>query len=377
MVKINKNSNNVLFSVVLRCFLPILISTFLLTGCSISIPKSLIFSEEIDLNDSIALLVVNNSLICYKEIAVSNEQSLPDFEYFVVDLDSMEWNSLGIIKKPSTSSGDVLYAPDGNFYLSYQTASHPVALYKLDISSKDINLVYESKSSLPFQFLSILDEDNLVLFEPDSTDEGYVYRVIKYHLSTEKTDVVYKLAVTKDGDEVINSAFGHNGKIYCLISTIGGDYRIDVLNNDGSIDRTIHLDSDILREASSAHGTEYGIWRMYITDDIAWFKTLANTVAPFSLSTGSLCGEILKSYVIDVNLSNPKLSNTLFHRNNKSEIIMFANKNGTLEHCNFTIEKDGKKVLLFDAYHDDSQNKICVIQKNDDGNTRMLMYELK
>lgn len=177
MVKINKNSNNVLFSVVLRCFLPILISTFLLTGCSISIPKSLIFSEEIDLNDSIALLVVNNSLICYKEIAVSNEQSLPDFEYFVVDLDSMEWNSLGIIKKPSTSSGDVLYAPDGNVYLSYQTASHPVALYKLDISSKDINLVYESNSSLPFQFLSILDEDNLVLFEPDSTDEGYVYRV--------------------------------------------------------------------------------------------------------------------------------------------------------------------------------------------------------
>lgn len=365
----------------LCCFLTALfVTVFLFSGCSNITPKHLQFAEEFALKESRPLLMEDNFLLCCEDTVVSDGQiSSTDIEYFVVNLQNGEQSSLGKLTDVIASSGDVLYAPDGNFYLTYQTANHPVSLYKLSPKNGEINLVYESTSSLPFQFLSILDENNLVLFEPDGNNSSYTYRVIIYNLSTEKTTVVLErtTVIGEEGAEQISSAFAYNGEIYCLMHRIGGEYKIDVLNTAGTLDRTIALDSNQLREATTANETEYGIWRIYITDGIVWFKTLANTIVPFSMSTGSLCGEILQGYVINPNLSNPDLASTLFYRTQKSEITMFSNTNGTLERYDLTVESDGKVVSIGYAFYVEPQNKIGVIPWNNANDWNILLYELK
>lgn len=364
----------------LRCFLLILFaSLFLFSGCSRNSPKSLEFFEEIDLKESIPLLIENNFLLCYEETAVSDGQTETiDIEYFVVDIRSREWHSLGTLTDVIASSGDALLAPDGNVYLTYQTVDHPVSLYRLNLESGEIDLVYESISSLPFQFLSILDKNNLVLFEPDRENAGYTYRVIIYNLLTEKTTVVLErtTGIGEEGAEQISSAFAYNGEIYCLMHKIGGEYKIDVLNSAGTLDRTISLDLNKLREATTFNETEYGIWRIYVADGIVWFKTLANTIAPFSISNGSLCGEILQGYAINPNLSNPEQNGILLYCAQKSEVSIFSNANETLNRYDLTVEKDGKAVSVGYAFYANSQNKIVIVPWDDDVNGNILLYEL-
>lgn len=317
-------------------------------------------------------------LLCYEETIVSDDQAVTtNIEYFTVDIHSEDWNSLGILTDVIATSGDVLLAPDGNVYLTYQTIDHPVSLYKLNLKSREINLVYESTTSLPFQFLSVLDENNLVIFEPDRGNTGYTYRVIIYNLLSQKTTVVLErtTGINEEGAEQISSAFAYNGEIYCLMYKIGGDYRVDILDTAGTLKRSLSLDSNKLREITTVDETEYGIWRIYVTNDIIWFQTLADKIVPFSVSTGALCGEILQGYAINFNLSTPNQNKTLFYQSQKTEITLFVNTKGKLESYDLTVEKDGSAVSIEYTFLSNSKNEIVIIPWDSDGN--VLLYELK
>ena len=363
----------------LRCFLTMLfVSVFVLTGCSSTKSKCVQYSKTIDLKGRTPLLMKDDFLLCYEETFVSDDQTVTtDIEYFTVDMYSEEWNSLGILTNGITTSGDVLLAPDGNIYLTYQTIDHPVSLYKLNLKSREIKSVYESTSSLPFQFLSILDENNLVLFEPDRENSGFAYRVYKYNLLTEKATLVLErtTGINELGAEQISSAFAYNGEIYCLMHEIGGNYRVDVLDTAGTLERTISLDSNKLREITTLDGTEYGIWRIYVTDDVIWFQTLADKIAPFSISTGALYGDILQGYVLNFNLSNPKENNTLFYRTQKPDITLFEITNGKLERYDLSVDVNGSAVSIGRALLSNAKNEIIIIPWKSDGN--ILLYELK
>lgn len=366
-------------SIFICCFLiGLFVSVLLFTGFLSINSKCLKYSKTINLEGCNPLLMDDNILLCYKEtIAFDNQAATTDIEYYTVDINSEEWNSIGILNDVITTSGDILLAPDGNIYLTYQTIDHPVSLYKLNLKSREINLVYESTSSLPFQFLSVLDKNNLVLFEPDRENTGYTYRVIIYNLLTESTSVILErnTGINEEGAEQISSAFAYDGKIYCLMHKIGGDYKVDVLDTAGTLERSIYIDSNELREVKTINKTEYGIWRIYVSNGIIWFKTLADKIAPFSVSTGDLCGEILQGYVISFNLSNHNQVNTLFFRTQKPEVTLFKNTNGKLERYNLSIEKDGSPVSVDYVFLSNSKNRIVIIPQNSDGN--ILLYELK
>lgn len=363
----------------LCCFLTILfVSVYLFSGCSSIDPKCLQYSKTIDLKGRNPLLMEDDFLLCYEETIVSDDQTVTtNIEYFTVDIHSEDWNSLGILTDVTATSGDVLLAPDGNVYLTYQTIDHPVSLYKLNLKSREINLVYESTTSLPFQFLSVLDENNLVLFEPDRGNTGYTYRVIIYNLLSQKTTVVFErtTGINEEGAEQISSAFAYNGEIYCLMHKIGGDYRVDILDTAGTLERSLSLDSNKLREITTVDETEYGIWRIYVTNDIILFQTLADKMVPFSVSTGTLCGKVLQGYAINFNLSNPNQNNTLFYRTQKTEITIFVNTNEKLESYDLTVEKDGSAVSIKYTFLSNSKNEIVIIPWNSDG--KVLLYELK
>lgn len=364
----------------LSSFLAILfVSIYLFSSCSNIAPKCLQYSKTIDFKGRIPLLMEDDLILCYEEIVDSDNQNVTtNFEYFTVDIHSEDWNSIGILTDVSTSSGDVLLAPDGNVYLTYKTKSHPVSLYQLNLKSREINLVYESTSSLPFQFLSVLDENNLVLFEPSSENNGYTYRVIIYNLLSQQATVVLErtASIGEEETEIISSAFAYNGEIYCLMHKTGGDYyRVDILDSDGTPKRSLSLDSDKLREATTVNDTAYGIWRIYVTDNIIWFKTLASKTAPFSVSTGTLCGEILQWYAIKFNLSTPNQNNPIFYRTQSTEITLFANTDGKLERYDLAVEKDGAAVPIKNAFLSSSNNEIVIIPWNSDGN--VLIFELK
>ena len=166
-----------------------------------------------------------------------------------------------------------------------------------------------------------------------------------------------------------------NGEIYCLMHKIGGDYRVDILDTAGTLKRSISLDSNKLRVITTVDETEYGIWRIYVTNDVIWFQTLADRIVPFSVSTGALCGEILQGYAIDFNLSTPNQNKTLFYQPQKTEITLFVNTNGKLESYDLTVEKDGSAVSIEYAFLSNSKNEIVIIPWNSDGN--VLLYELK
>ncbi len=365
----------------LGCFLTgLFISVFLFTGCSNISSKYLQYSKTIDLKGCNPLIMEDNFLLCYKETIFSDsdaQTATSDIEYYTVDIYSEEWSSIGILTDVITTSGDILLAPDGNVYFTYQTIDHPVSLYKLNLKSKEINLVYESTSSLPFQFLSVLDKNNLVLFEPDRENTSYTYRVIIYNLLTESASVILErnTGINEEGAEQISSAFAYDRKIYCLMHKIGGDYRVDVIDTAGTLERSISIDSNKLREVTTIDKTEYGIWRIYVSNGIIWFQTLADKIVPFSVSTGALCGEILQGYIINFNLSNPNQANTLFFRTQKPEITLFVNTNEKLESYNLSIEKDGSPVSVDYAFLSNSKNRIVIIPQNSDGN--ILLYELK
>lgn len=90
------------------------IFVFILTfsGCSGKIPTSLQFSCEINLKGCQPLLMENDLLLCEKDTTASNRQTdSADMEYFVVDLSSGEWRSVGMLNDATTSSGTSCLLP--------------------------------------------------------------------------------------------------------------------------------------------------------------------------------------------------------------------------------------------------------------------------
>lgn len=249
----------------------------------------------------------------------------------------------------------------------------------MNLESGGIRKVYENASSLPFQFLSVLDKDNLVLFEPDKLNDGYVYRVIVYHLITEKTTVVFErtTSIGEEMGEQIAAACAYDGEIYCLMHRSSDEYKMDVLKPDGTLDRTIALDSDQLHAAKTVHETEYGIWKIYVTNGIVWFKTLADTVVPFSLSDGSQCAETLHGYAIRPSSGNPEQSSMLLYQTRESKVSIFSREKGVLNRYDLTVEKDGKAVPVGYAFYANSQNKMVILPWDHDENDNILLYEVK
>lgn len=343
-----------------RVIFVVSLSLFLCCGCSCI--RGLEFAKEVYIGDGTPLLLENDLLLCVKETASNENPDASDNEYFVIDIDSGKSRSVGTLYGARTSSGDILLSPDGNVYLTYQTVEKPVTLYKLDLEDGGITPVYESGSSLPFQFLSVLDNENLVLFEPDSDS------VILYNLLTEKTETV-----SIGNDDKICSAHAYNGKIYCLMC-MDEEYRIDVLNPDGTLDETIPLDSGKLREAASANGNQYGILRMYVSDGTAWLKTLADTVVPFSLSDGSQQGEKFDGYRINHVLSQTDESGAVLYRTQSSEVSLFSVVNGKLRRYDLPLKKDGKAVSVRYAFYGNDQREIVVLPDDSDN---VLLYTVK
>ena len=341
-----------------RVFFVIAVSLVLCCGCSGV--DGLEFAKEVYIGDGTPLLLENDILLCVKETASNENPDASDNEFFSIDIDSGESRVVGTLYGARTSSGDILLSPDGNVYLTYQTVEKSATLYKLDLENGSITPVYESVSSLPFQFLSVLDDENLVLFEPDN--------VVLYNLLSEQTDTVAR----DDADEIC-SAYAYNGRIYCLMYT-DGEYRIDVLKADGTLDETIPLDSEKLREASSANGNQYGILRMYVSYGTAWLKTLADTVVPISLSDGSQQGEALDGYRISHVLSQTDKSGAVLYRTHSSEVSLFSEVNGKLSRCDLPAEKDGKAVSIRYAFFGNNQREIVVMPDDSDS---VLLYKIK
>lgn len=335
------------------------VSLFLCCGCSDT--RRLEFVKEVYIGDSTPLLLENDILLCVKETASNENSDAADNEYFVAGINSGEKRVVGTLFGARTSSGDILLAPDGNVYLTCQTVEKSVTLYKLNLEDGGITPVYESSSSLPFQFLSVLDNENLVVFEPDC--------VVLYDLLTEQADII---SVGNDDDEIC-SAYAYDGRIYCFMYK-GGEYRIDVLNPDGTLDETIPLESEKPREASSANGNQYGILRMYVSDGTAWLKTLADTVVPFSLSDGSQKGEKLDGYRISHVLSQPEKSGAVLYRTKSSEVSLFSDVDGKLRRYDLPLEKDGKAASVRYAFPGNNQNEIVVLPDDSDS---VLLYAVK
>ena len=341
-----------------RIVFVIAVSLVLCCGCSGV--NGLEFTNEVYIGDSTPLLLENDILLGVKETASSENPDAADNEYGVIYIGSGESRALGALYGARTSSGDILLSPDGNVYLTYQTVEKPATLYKLDLEGGGITPVYESSSSLPIQFLSVLDDENLVLFEPDS--------VVLYNLLSGQTDIIAR----DDADEIC-SAYAHNGRIYCLMYT-GSEYRIDVLKPDGTLDETISLDSEKLREASSANGNQYGILRMYVSDGTALLKTLADTVVPISLSDGSQQAEALDGYRISHVLSQTDKSGAVLYRTHSSEVSLFSEVNGKLNRCDLPTEKDGKAVSIRYLFPGNDQREIVVMPDDSDS---VLLYKVK
>ncbi len=258
---------------------------------------------EIDLDEYCAVQMLLDDCILYAKehytpINEKNTAYTVDDEYFVYDIKTKEHKSIGTIYNPNTSSGDILFAPDGCVYTTWDAA-----LFKIDIENVGITEVYSNDTGLPFQYISVLDDSHLVVFEPHQIEYGYKYKytVTLYDLYTRETKVIFETNQIREEEgsigEIISSARAYNGEIYCLMKE--GEYRIDVINADGEFLRTIALDNDVIDEASSDGSRSYGIWDMIICDDVIWFETLADTIVPFSLSDGTAIGETLKCYLRD------------------------------------------------------------------------------
>lgn len=328
----------------------------------------------------------------YTPINEKNYDYNTDYEYFVYDIKTNEHKSIGTINNIFAVSGDILLAPDGYVYLTCQTKINPVtiyqvnpvALFKLDIENGGITEVYSNDTGLPEQDITVLDDSHLAIFEPHKTNDGNKYTITIYDLYTQETKVIFETKRTIGEEESIGeilvSAQAYNGEIYCLM--LDDEYRIDVINADGEFLRTISLDNEEIDEASSSSGRVYDIVEMIIVDDVIWFNTFADTLAPFSISDGKLLCESLKGYALSYDFKNVERKSVL--GNSPQSISLFRKVEDKLVKHELNYEPnvksdDGRMIREYPimSYSVDYIGiQIRSIDKTDPEPTKLLLYKI-
>ena len=340
---------------------------------------------KLDLRGTISLIdgtpvLLEDDMLLYAKINryLDDTGEHTDCEYFIYDCTSGTHRSAGVLSDVRISGGDYLYAPNGRIYFSWQmgTEEKKLSLYELDPERGEIRAVYESASSLPFLFLSMFDEESILLFEPDQKSAlEYAYRIKVYQITTEEVTLVLETAFsneTGEGEQII-STYAYEGNIWLLLRKSDGEYELGCLcPATGELSR-VTLEG--LRESMTVGGTEYGAWRIHMSSGVVWVETLADKICCFRTENGKPCEEALPGYSITSSFGRCSDGRQLVYKYGGTELLLYLS--GGEPRRTSELNLPGKSGGIQRAFFGNDGEVIVIVSKDDAGTFQVFLYRVE
>ena len=309
--------------------------------------------NEIMLSDGFALLMEDSKLLYYKTTPHMDDNKLQtDIDYYIYDYSANEHIFLDTLHDVQISSGDYLYANNGEIYFSYQTGTDEsiLSLYVLNLKERNIRSVYTSVSKLPFLFISSLDHENIIIFEPDRISENeYSYKIMKFNTITEDMSILLETTYNQLTGEglLIASVYAKYGNIYTINLKNGSEYFLCIYDSNGNMTKRILIQG--LRENLVVNGNQYDVWRIYINSNTLYIKALNDKMYLYSLPNDTqneiILLEELTGYEISPSLGQEGYTKQLFYQYGKKEILVYAENGNKIGNYHIDEYENNSRIL--------------------------------
>lgn len=181
---------------------------------------------------------------------------------------------------PFISSGDYCRVENRLYFyaLASENTSEQLALYCLDLSSGELQIVLKESFTIPMRYLYAGPANTLFVYSPSKEGEdSYVYRIQKIDLLSGSSKTIYETRA--DGKiEITTPNIGYSdGRLYAyqrLTSekTLSNDY-IQVLDENGK--RLVQIPFPFGEELVKANDRSDAIWNLEVFGDYAFVETLS------------------------------------------------------------------------------------------------------
>ncbi len=268
-----------------------------------------------------------------------------------------------------TGSGEHLLINDLYLIDSYYDEETSVnKLLRINIETGEEEIIHESVSKYPFLFLSQLNEEEMVIFEPNKIEDNFIYTIEKYNFSTNEYVSLLETSYNKEKQEgvLITSVDCSNNHIYALVTENSIKYAVRVYNQDGELIQSIPFTE--LTEYLESVFAEDAVWKMEVIGKYFVFDTLGGYFYIYKLEDGGF----EKIEQVDLRFYNMVQDISDYPEN--SEVLLFY-KYGDSKGAIFDCEKE--TFIEFDISIDDECNRIVNIQMDQEGNVIFAMENQK